>query len=129
MYSSEQVSWQFFSIYFVFFFFFILNLFDKTFWFSDVLRWYIKREVAITLYKKWSFPLRISSVNVTKSAISFGFLWIWWHLLKKYLLENFIFLQSEWGKRNSESCSYFPLSCCFLGLLRKCTHILWKLPI
>ena len=25
------------------------------------------------LHKKWSFPLRISSVNVTKSAVSFGF--------------------------------------------------------
>ena len=31
------------------------------------------------LHKKWSFPLRISSVNVTKSA------------LKKSLMENFIF--------------------------------------
>ena len=33
-----------------------------------------------TLHKKWSFTLRISSVNVTKS-----------HLLNKYLMENFIF--------------------------------------
>ena len=33
-----------------------------------------------SLHKKWSFPLRISSVNVTKS-----------HLLKKSLMENFIF--------------------------------------
>ena len=26
-----------------------------------------------TLHKKWSFPLRISSVNKTKSAVSYGF--------------------------------------------------------
>ena len=40
------------------------------------------------LHKKWSFPLKISSVNVTKSA---SFLRIWSHLLKKSLMENFIF--------------------------------------
>ena len=28
--------------------------------------------------KKWSFPLRISSVNVTKSAVSYGFGHIYW---------------------------------------------------
>ena len=26
-----------------------------------------------SLHKKWSFPLRISSLNVTKSAVSLGF--------------------------------------------------------
>ena len=31
-----------------------------------------------TLHKKWSFPLRISSVNVTKSAVSPGFGHIYW---------------------------------------------------
>ena len=30
------------------------------------------------LRKKWSFPLRISSVNVTKSADSCGFVHIYW---------------------------------------------------
>ena len=40
-----------------------------------------------TLHKKWSFPLRISSVNVTKSTVSFGFGYI---LLKKSLMANFI---------------------------------------
>ena len=39
------------------------------------------------LHKKWSFPFRISSVNVTKSAVS---LRIWSHLLKKSIMENFI---------------------------------------
>ena len=29
--------------------------------------------IAPTLHKKWSFPLRISSVNVTKSAGNCGF--------------------------------------------------------
>ena len=31
-----------------------------------------------SLHKKWSFPLRISSVNVTKSAASCGFGHIYW---------------------------------------------------
>ena len=30
------------------------------------------------LYKKWSFPLKISSVNVTKSAGSSGFGHSYW---------------------------------------------------
>ena len=32
----------------------------------------------LTLYKKWSFPLRISSVNLTKSAGNCGFGHIYW---------------------------------------------------
>ena len=32
----------------------------------------------LTLHKKWSFPLRISSVNKTKSAVSCGFGHIYW---------------------------------------------------
>ena len=43
----------------------------------------------ITLLKKWSFPLKISLVNVTNSA----------HSLKKSLLENFIFLCSDCWKK------------------------------
>ena len=35
-------------------------------------------KLKLTLHKKWSFPLRISSVNVTKSAISCGFGYIDW---------------------------------------------------
>ena len=33
---------------------------------------------ALTLHKKWSFPLRISSVNVTKSAGDCGLGYIYW---------------------------------------------------
>ena len=32
----------------------------------------------VTLHKIWSFPLRISSVNVTKSATSWEFGHIYW---------------------------------------------------
>ena len=32
----------------------------------------------VALHKKWSFPLRISSVNVIKSEVSFGFANIYW---------------------------------------------------
>ena len=35
-------------------------------------------EALRTLHKKWSFPLRISSVNVTKSAVSCGFGHLYW---------------------------------------------------
>ena len=47
---------------------------------SDV-QWYIKphkKNRARSVYKKWSFALRISSVNVTKSAVSCGFGQIYW---------------------------------------------------
>ena len=35
----------------------------------------------LTAQKKWSFPLRISPVNVTKSAVSSGFGHICWRIL------------------------------------------------
>ena len=37
-----------------------------------------KRLSFISLHKKWSFPLSISSVNVTKSAVFYGFGHIYW---------------------------------------------------
>ena len=46
----------------------------------------VKSEVS--LHKKWSFALRISLVNVTKSSVS---LRIWLHYLKKSIMESFIF--------------------------------------
>ena len=36
----------------------------------------------VTLKKKWSFPLKISSVNVSKSAASYGFVRIYWRNAK-----------------------------------------------
>ena len=44
------------------------------------------------LHKKWSFPLSISSANVTKSAVNCRFGHI---LLKKSLMENFGFFSSD----------------------------------
>ena len=38
----------------------------------------MKRKMSRTLHKKWSFPLGISSVNVTKSAVSCWFGHIYW---------------------------------------------------
>ena len=35
----------------------------------------------MTLHKKWSFPLRVSSVNVTKSAVSCEFGHVYWKIL------------------------------------------------
>ena len=47
-----------------------------------------------SLNKKLSFPLRISSVDATKSAVCCGF---WSHLLKRSLKENFIFCAMHKG--------------------------------
>ena len=72
---------------------------------------------ACTAQKKWSFPLRISSVSVTRSAVSCRFSL---HLLKKSLMQNFIFcavlrryycpyftvIQEEKFKIGSESCHF-----------------------
>ena len=58
---------------------FLINISLKLFW--------NKTTSYHTLHKKKFFPLRISSVNVTKSAVSCG----WSHLLKKFLIENYIF--------------------------------------
>ena len=42
--------------------------------------------------EKWSFSLRISSVNMTKSTVLEIQAWrIWSHLQKKFLMKNFIF--------------------------------------
>ena len=54
----------------------------------------------LTLHKTWSFPLKISSVSVTKS----GF---WSHLLKKSLMENFM-LCAVWYSRIPEQKLIYP---------------------
>ena len=40
--------------------------------------WLFSAEVRSKMHKKWKFPLRISSVNMTKSAVSCGFSHIYW---------------------------------------------------
>ena len=42
--------------------------------------WYDLLDLKFTLHKKWSFALRISSVNVTKSAVSCEFSLIYWRI-------------------------------------------------
>ena len=32
-----------------------------------------EKSLLTSLYKKWSFPLKISAVNVTKSPVSYGY--------------------------------------------------------
>ena len=62
-------------------------------------------------YKKWSFPLRISSLNVTKSAVSFS------HLLKKSLMENFMFCTVNhvvFPAFLTHICSYLTSVCVFV---------------
>ena len=50
------------------------KLVRKTFAFSNMEN----RQRSKTLHKKWNFPLRISSVNLTKSAENCGFGDIYW---------------------------------------------------
>ena len=50
-------------------------------------RSFISNLFELTLHKKWSFPL--SRYNQIRS-----FLWIWWHLMRKSLTENFLLLCS-----------------------------------
>ena len=45
--------------------------------FQNFNLWGSNRPVC-TVYKKWSFLLRIFSINVTKSAVSSGFGHIYW---------------------------------------------------
>ena len=57
---------------------------------------YVDKKLALrkTLHKKWNFPLRISSVNVTKSAGNCGFGHIYWRNLNR---KTSFFVQ--WKKR------------------------------
>ena len=53
----------------------------------------LKVFVDLSLHKKWSFPLRISSVNLTTSAVSFGF----GHTFTEEILNGKLyFLYSGW---------------------------------
>ena len=62
--------------------------------------------------KKWSFPLRISSVKVTKSAWNCGFDHIYWRNFK----EKPHFLCSDISKHISDTMHIFLLPfCTFLG--------------
>ena len=45
-------------------------------WWSAITK--TDEEILLILHKKWSFPLRISSVNVTKSTVSCGFGHVYW---------------------------------------------------
>ena len=68
----------------------------------------------LPVHKKWSFPLRISSVNVTKFAENFEFGHIW---LKKSLMENFIFCTLY--IRSSECPVLIPVSIFFKNASQK----------
>ena len=83
---------------------------------DEIFMWYFKYLIELPLYKKWSFPLKISPVNVTKSASKWKtsfFLWsvlipkekhitfgdiIFWKVV--LLLEKKIFLIKNTKKKN-----------------------------
>ena len=73
--------------------------------------------------KKWSFSLRISSVNVTKSAGNFRNCKK--HLLKKSLMENFSFFAVLFAKSQHKKWS-FPLS---FSVLEKSKNPTFEIPI
>ena len=63
--------------------------------FRGVLDALLKR---VTLHKKWSFPLRISSVNVIKSAINF------FCSVKYHIRINFVFSdESDAGENDLDA--------------------------
>ena len=49
------------------------DIIDVYLWITVKCRLWLVFKKPLTLHKKWSFPLRISSVNVTKSTVSCGF--------------------------------------------------------
>ena len=55
-----------------------------------------------SLGKKWSFPLRTSSVNVTKSTVSCGFV----KFTEETLNEKLHFLYSAWLLTSNVRCIY-----------------------
>ena len=61
----------------IFLFCFYMNEFDKNSFRADKRGMY-NSWAANTLHKIWSFPLRISSVNVAKSTVAFEFGHIYW---------------------------------------------------
>ena len=53
-------------------------------WRSKASPWKLLRlTTKLSLLKNWSFPLGISSVNVSKSSVNFGFGHIYWTNLKR----------------------------------------------
>ena len=67
----------------------MIRTYSQIFKLVEILRLFLQKKTLI-LYKKSSFPLRISSVNVTKSVVSYGFGHIF---MRKSLMENFIFCE------------------------------------
>ena len=54
------------------------SLVDLIMFLHDVISLYTHEYMDSPLHKKWSFPLRVSSVNVIKSAVSCEFGHIYW---------------------------------------------------
>ena len=59
-----------------------------------------KVSIALSLHKKWSFPIRITSLNVTKSSVSRGFGHIYWKN-SQWKTETISFVKLMW------KCSFF----------------------
>ena len=83
-YTQKLVSLRYYIITYILFLFLLIILLQVLY-----VNRFCSSKILFALLKKWSFPLKISSVNVTKSA---G-LRIRSHILKKSLMENFIFEQ------------------------------------
>ena len=65
--------------------FMVAEILQKDMWYQNIFLFnqnkFIFNEIDLSLNKKWSFPLRISSLTVTKSTDSFGFGHIYWRNL------------------------------------------------
>ena len=73
------------------------------------------------LHKKWSFPLRISSINVTKSVVSCGFRHIYWRN-PKWKTSFFVHDRDLW---NSVNTSAAKLKLRKLYKTNHAKHLMW----
>ena len=65
-----------------------IYLYFRKIYYQELVRQFNVRVLVINTAQKWNFSLRISQVNVTKSAGNCGFGYTYW---KKSVMENFIF--------------------------------------
>ena len=71
---------------------------------------FMKRANLWSLHKKWSFPFRTSSVNVTKSAFSWGFGHIYWGnpSWKTSFFVRFLIIKNSWTYRLILNFYFYP---------------------
>ena len=120
---SRKIFWiKFFLLRYHFLLFLICPLFCCVFlWLLFFIPWFTMQNsdllYTISTYttQKWSFPLKISSVNETKVAVSCRF----GHITEKILNGKLYFLCSDINENDVKNTNtlYFLLHCCHVAIL------------